>query len=49
MDQSQKSILDSKVKSLPDSPGVYEFIDKRGNIIYIGKAKNLKKRVSSYF
>jgi excinuclease ABC subunit C len=37
------------VKDLPDNPGVYEFFDSTGNIIYIGKAKNLKKRVSSYF
>jgi excinuclease ABC subunit C len=34
---------------LPDKPGIYQFIDKSGNIIYIGKAKNLRKRVSSYF
>jgi len=40
-----KSIL----SSLPDNPGVYQFIDSTGRIIYIGKAKNLKKRVTSYF
>jgi excinuclease ABC subunit C len=34
---------------LPDKPGVYQFLDSYGNIIYAGKAKNLRKRVSSYF
>lgn len=34
---------------LPDKPGVYQFIDSYGKVIYIGKAKNLKKRVASYF
>ena len=42
-------ILESKVKSLPDTPGVYQYLDKENTIIYIGKAKNLKKRVLSYF
>ena len=37
------------VKNLPNNPGVYFFKDKKDKIIYIGKAKNLKKRVSSYF
>lgn len=37
------------VSSLPTQPGVYQYFDKAGNIIYVGKAKNLKKRVSSYF
>ncbi|MCP9610584.1 excinuclease ABC subunit UvrC [Coprobacter tertius] len=34
---------------LPETPGVYQYFDKTGKIIYIGKAKNLKRRVSSYF
>ena len=37
------------LKNLTKSPGVYKFLDKSNNVIYIGKAKNLKKRVSSYF
>ena len=41
--------LKSTISLLPDKPGVYQFMDNSGNIIYVGKAKNLKKRVGSYF
>ncbi|NQU88029.1 MAG: GIY-YIG nuclease family protein, partial [Mariniphaga sp.] len=41
--------LKSLIAVLPDQPGVYQYFDSTGVIIYIGKAKNLKKRVSSYF
>lgn len=41
--------LQAIIRALPDSPGIYQFFDKNEKIIYVGKAKNLKNRVSSYF
>ena len=41
--------ISEQLKLLPEKPGSYRFLDKDGTIIYVGKAKNLKKRVSSYF
>ena len=41
--------LKNTIKRLPSTPGVYNYYDVNGEIIYIGKAKNLKRRVSSYF
>ena len=37
------------IQQLPDSPGIYQYFDKDGNLLYVGKAKNLKNRIKSYF
>ena len=46
---TEKNNLREQVAMLPQSPGVYQFVDRSGTIIYVGKAKSLRKRVSSYF
>ena len=47
--EKEVSRLKQIVLSLPDKPGVYQYFNDKGEIIYVGKAKNLKRRVSSYF
>jgi excinuclease ABC subunit C len=43
------SNLESKIRNLPDKPGIYQFLNDKGKVIYVGKARNLKNRVRSYF
>ena len=45
----KKQNIQLKLKNLSKESGVYKMFDKEGNVIYIGKAKNLKNRVSNYF
>ena len=43
------NVIQEKLKLLPDDPGVYIMNDRDGNVIYVGKARNLKNRVRQYF
>ena len=45
---SGREILSKKVKNMPEKPGVYRMIDEKKNVLYVGKAKNIKKRLQSY-
>ena len=53
MTSEEKKQLEAKLKNIvsnmPEQPGSYQYYDDKGTIIYVGKAKNLKRRVSSYF
>ncbi len=53
MNAEEKKLLDQRLKSIiaamPEGPGSYQYYDGEGKIIYVGKAKNLRRRVSSYF
>lgn len=49
MKENTKDRIDLILATIPDSPGCYQYFDEKGTIIYVGKAKNLKKRVTSYF
>jgi len=46
---SVPTLLKEIITNLPESPGIYKFLDEKGQLLYIGKSKNLKKRVTSYF
>ena len=46
---ARSETLDAQLKALPDRPGVYLFHDRDGEVLYVGKAKSLRKRVQSYF
>ncbi|SFT91425.1 Excinuclease ABC subunit C [Lishizhenia tianjinensis] len=47
--ENYKEDIKFKLKTLPEKPGIYQYFNDKGKIIYVGKAKNLKRRVTSYF
>lgn len=48
-DHKHWKTLEPLIRTMPDKPGVYQYFDERGTILYVGKAKSLRKRVASYF
>lgn len=49
MKMSVQAAIELQLKTLPEAPGVYQYFDKDSKLLYVGKAKNIKKRVGSYF
>ena len=49
IEPTKQKQIETILKSLPTSAGVYRFLDREGTVIYVGKAKNLRNRVQSYF
>ncbi|TKX31796.1 excinuclease ABC subunit UvrC [Campylobacter estrildidarum] len=49
LEKSSKNILEKELRTLPQKSGVYQYFDQNGKLLYVGKAKNLKNRVRSYF
>ena len=45
----EKAVFKQIQSSIPQEPGIYQYYDEKGKLFYVGKAKNLRKRVSSYF
>src|SRR6185437_15139161 len=43
------AVFQTILKTLPNNPGIYKYFDEKKELIYVGKAKNIRKRVSSYF
>jgi len=49
MDKELENTLEKELENLPQNPGIYQYYDNKAKLLYVGKAKNLKKRIRSYF
>ncbi|MDR3195144.1 MAG: GIY-YIG nuclease family protein, partial [Tannerella sp.] len=49
MDDDKLAYFISILSTIPEKPGCYQYFDEKGVVIYVGKAKNLRRRVSTYF